>query len=123
LGPLVLGGKVLQHGQREGRRLAGAGLGDAENVTALQQRGNGARLDRRGHGVLGGVEGTQQRLGEAEIGKRYITHWENSPNGRSGLEWLLAHSPARRRRLFLLGDCLGMKRQSSGASRNREKPY
>ena len=38
--------------------------------------GNGARLDGRGHGVLGGFEGTQQRLGQAEIRKRNITHWK-----------------------------------------------
>ena len=85
LGALLGGGEVLQHGQREGRGLAGAGLGDAENVTALQQRRDGARLDRRGHGVLGGFEGTQQRLGQAEIRKRNITHWENSPYGRPSM--------------------------------------
>src|SRR6185437_1854263 len=69
-------GEMLQHGQRERRRLAGAGLGDAQHVTALQQQGNGAGLDGGRHGVLGGVEGTQQRLGEAEIRKRNITHWK-----------------------------------------------
>ena len=100
LGALVLRGEVLQHGQRERRRLAGAGLGDAQHVAALQQRGNGARLDRRGHGVLGGVEGTQQRLGEAEIRKRNITHWEIVLTTAKSLA-ALAHSSARRRRLFL----------------------
>ena len=87
--PRVLGlrtlaesGEVLQDGQREGGGLAGAGLGDAQHVAALQQRRDGARLDRRGHGVTGGIEGTQQRLGEAEIRKRNITHWNNSPFGR-----------------------------------------
>ena len=69
------GREVLQDGQRERRRLAGAGLGDAQNVAALQKRRNGALLDRRRHGVLGGLEGAQQRLGKAEIGKRNITHW------------------------------------------------
>ena len=68
--------EVLQHGQREGCGLAGAGLGDAQHVATLQQRRNGARLDRRGHGVVGGFEGTQQRLGQAEIRKRNITHWK-----------------------------------------------
>ena len=69
-------GELLQHGQRESRRLAGAGLGNAQDVAALQEGGNGARLDGRGHGVLGGFEGTQQRLGQAEIRKRNITHWK-----------------------------------------------
>ena len=72
---LAEAGEVLQHGQREGCGLAGAGLGDAQHVATLQQRRNGARLDGRGHGVLGGFEGTQQRLGQAEIRKRNITHW------------------------------------------------
>ena len=75
LGTLAESGEVLQDGQREGGGLAGAGLGDAQHVAALQQRRDGARLDRRGHGVTGGIEGTQQRLGEAEIRKRNITHW------------------------------------------------
>ena len=76
LGALPESGEVLQHGQREGCGLAGAGLGDAQHVAALQQRRNGARLDGRGHRVLGGFEGTQQRLGQAEIRKRNITHWK-----------------------------------------------
>ena len=42
-----------QHRQHEGRRLAGAGLGDAEHILALQGVRNGARLDRRRHGVAG----------------------------------------------------------------------
>ena len=119
LGAFAGSGEVLQHGQREGRRLAGAGLGDAQNVTALQQRRDGARLDRRGHGVAGGVQGTQQRLGQAEIRKRNITHWENSPyrparDGSSGF-WLTLRRGGGR--LFLLGDCLGMKRRHKGMGR------
>ena len=74
LGALAGSGKQLQDGQREGRRLAGAGLGDAQHVAALEQRRNGACLDRRGGGVLGSVQGTQQRLGQAEIRKRNFTH-------------------------------------------------
>ena len=99
LGALAEAGEVLQHGQREGGGLAGAGLGDAQHVAALQQRRDGARLDRRGLGVVGGFEGTQQRLGQAEIRKRNITHWKYSPYGRrpclSGtrMERLLARSP------------------------------
>ena len=42
--------QVLQDRQREGGGLAGAGLRDAEQVAAGQQRGDGAGLDRRGRG-------------------------------------------------------------------------
>jgi hypothetical protein len=77
LGAFLGGGEMLQQRQREGGRLAGAGLGDAQHVAALQQGRNGTRLDRRGGDVVGGVQGTQQRLGEAEIRKRNGTHWEN----------------------------------------------
>ena len=76
LGALVGCSKQLQDGQRESRRLAGAGLGNAEHVAALQQGRNGACLDRRRGGVLGSVQGTQQRLGQAEIRKRNFTHWK-----------------------------------------------
>jgi len=41
----------LQDGQREAGGLAGAGLGTAHQVAALQQQGNRLRLDRRG-GVI-----------------------------------------------------------------------
>ena len=68
---------MLQDGQREGRGLAGAGLGNAQHVTALQQQRDGAGLDRRGMGIVGRMQGTQQRLGQAEIRKRYITHFGN----------------------------------------------
>ena len=74
LGALLRLGKKLQHGQRERRRLAGAGLGDAQHVTALQQGGNRARLDGRRHGVVRGVQCTQQRLGQTEARKRNFTH-------------------------------------------------
>ena len=74
LGAFLVLEKVLQHGQRERRRLAGAGLGDAQNVTALQQGGNGARLDGRRHGVVRCIQRTQQRLGQTEVRKRNFTH-------------------------------------------------
>ena len=74
LGALLRLGKKLQHGQRERRRLAGAGLGDAQHVTALQQGGNRARLDGRRHGVIRCAQRAQQRLGQTEIRKRNFTH-------------------------------------------------
>jgi len=42
------GGKVLHHRQAEGERLAGAGLGDPDNVVALGCDRNGSRLDGSG---------------------------------------------------------------------------
>jgi len=45
-----------------------------EDVTALQQGGNRARLDRRRHGVVRCSQCTQQRLGQTEVRKRNFTH-------------------------------------------------
>jgi hypothetical protein len=59
----------MERRQRERCGLAGAGLGDAQEVTALQQRRNGLLLDRSGVRIALGVERAQERLGEAEIGK------------------------------------------------------
>jgi hypothetical protein len=58
--------QVLQHRQRKGGSLAGAGLGDAEQITAGEQMWNGSCLDWRWFNVSRLVEGTQQRLGKAE---------------------------------------------------------
>ena len=48
--PLVQG-QVLQDGQGEGGGLAGAGLGAADQVAALEQMGDGLGLDGSGDGV------------------------------------------------------------------------
>ena len=60
---------ALQQGQREGGGLAGAGLGGAHDVTALQHHGDGLGLDWR-HGLvthLGDRAG--QRGGQLQLGK------------------------------------------------------
>jgi hypothetical protein len=62
--------QALQKRQREGRRLAGSGLGDAQQVLALQEERDGGRLDRRRHGVALGLKGAQERLGQVKVGKR-----------------------------------------------------
>jgi hypothetical protein len=63
-------GQPVQDRQREGRRLAGPGLGDAAQVPAGHHLRDGLCLDgRRGLVALRG-ERPQDRLGEAEIGKR-----------------------------------------------------
>ena len=57
---------VLQYGQREGRRLSGASLGAAQDVTALQEGGNGHGLNGRRRVVADGVKRLDEGLGEAE---------------------------------------------------------
>ena len=53
----------MQDRQREGRRLAGAGLGDAQEVAAGEHAGNGLRLDGGWSCVALGVQRLQkQRL-------------------------------------------------------------
>ena len=69
MGGPPLGREPVQDRQREGRGLAGAGLGDAQQVAAGQDMGDRLRLDRRGRGVALGRERIEQRGGEAEIGK------------------------------------------------------
>ena len=58
--------QVLQHRQGERGGLAGAGLGDAEQIAAGEQVRNGNCLDRRWFEEALSVEGAQQRLGQAE---------------------------------------------------------
>ena len=68
-GAAARGGKVLKDRQREGRGLAGAGLGDAEQVMAGEQRRDGAGLDGGGGCEVLRRKGAQDRLGEAERGE------------------------------------------------------
>ena len=60
-----------EHGQDEGSGLAGAGLGDAENIAARQHVGDRLFLD----GGRGGVTGCRNRgedlIGKSEMGKRH----------------------------------------------------
>ena len=58
--------QVLQHRQGERGGLAGAGLGDAEQIAAGEQVRDGGCLDRRWFEEALSVEGAQQRLGQAE---------------------------------------------------------
>ena len=56
-----------QHRQREGRRLAGAGLGDAEHVAPREHVGDGLILDRGGSLVTGRRNGGENFFGQAEM--------------------------------------------------------
>jgi hypothetical protein len=60
---------LLQDRQREGRRLAGAGLRKAHDVLALQKRRDRALLDRRRCLVAERRQLAHQRLDESEVGK------------------------------------------------------
>ncbi|MCY1527078.1 hypothetical protein D9M68_621320 [compost metagenome] len=62
--------EAMQDGQREGRRLARAGLRGAHDVTAFHHDGDGLGLDRRGSGVAGFGDGLQQQGVQPEIGER-----------------------------------------------------
>ena len=55
--------------QRERRGLAGAGLGEAHDVAAREERGDGRGLDRRGRLVADVVERLEHRTLEAEVGE------------------------------------------------------
>ena len=64
-GPLV-GDEAVEDRQREGRRLAGAGLGDADQVASVHQDGNGLSLNRGRLGVAHLGQRGHERRGEAE---------------------------------------------------------
>jgi hypothetical protein len=69
------GAALFQHGdhrQGEGGGLAGAGLGDAEDVAAGQDVGDGLGLDGGRFGVAGRSHGSLNLGAEAEFGKRHV---------------------------------------------------
>jgi hypothetical protein len=57
----------VQDRQREGCGLAGAGLGDADDVTAGKCEGDGLSLDGRGREIILFLERTRDWIGKAEI--------------------------------------------------------
>ena len=68
------GAAGLQHGQHrqgEGRRLAGAGLGDAQHVAARENVGDGLGLDRRRLGISGACDGLLNFIAKSEFGERH----------------------------------------------------
>ena len=60
-----------EHRQHEARRLAGASLGDADQVAVHQHRRDRRRLDRGRIGVARLVDGAKQFVGEAEVGEAH----------------------------------------------------
>ena len=69
LGTKAARGKMVKDGQREGRRLAGAGLGDADEIAAGEHVWNGFDLDRRRGNIFFFDERLRNRRGEAETVK------------------------------------------------------
>jgi len=61
--------EAVDERERKGRRLAGAGLGAAEEVAAGEHVRDRLRLDRRGRGVALVGEGPQQGFRQAEVGE------------------------------------------------------
>ena len=61
-----VGPQAVEDGQREGRRLAGPGLGGGEDVAAGEDEGDGGCLDRRRGGVALFGDGLQQIGRQAE---------------------------------------------------------
>ena len=66
---LVLLRQHGQQGQRKCRRLAGAGLGHAQHIPAIQQIRDGLGLDRRGFFVPEGGYGLENGVGKTKRGK------------------------------------------------------
>ena len=64
---LTRGGKAVERGQHEGGGLAGAGLGDAEEIAAGQDRRDGLQLDRRRLRVILCCKRVEKGLREPEI--------------------------------------------------------
>ena len=62
---------LRQDRQRESRRLARTGLGDAQHVPAFKLRRDGLDLDRLGLGEAGGIGGLEQRAGNSEFGETF----------------------------------------------------
>ena len=64
--PAGLLGEPVQHGQGEGGRLAGAGLGDAEHITSVEDVGDGLGLNGGGGLVPEGGEGPHDGFAQSE---------------------------------------------------------
>ncbi len=63
------GSRPIQQGQTEGRRLAGAGLGLADQVAAQHQLGDGGLLDRGGFLETDGRQALEQFPAQPEDGE------------------------------------------------------
>src|SRR6185312_3972562 len=95
-----------QHGQDESGGLAGAGLGDAENVSPGEYVRDGLFLDRGGGLVAGRFNGAEHLVGKAEMGEGHITSSRGRPSeGPAPDDW-----PAPTSKALL---CAGERAESS----------
>ena len=69
LGAFPVAGDLVKDRQRESRGLAGAGLGDADDIASRHCRRNGLGLDRGGGDIALVSERARDRQSEAEFGK------------------------------------------------------
>ena len=67
--PLFFVEETIEDRQGKSGGFAGAGLGDAQQIAALEQGRNRLRLDRRWIYIALLLEGAKQYLGKAEVGK------------------------------------------------------
>ena len=79
--------QAVQDGEGKGGGLAGAGLGDADHVTASEREGNGLSLDGGGREVVLFFEGTRDGIGEAEILKGGQKRVLSIKKGRRPAPW------------------------------------
>ena len=59
--------QAVERGQREGRGLAGAGLGGGDEVAPFERERDGLLLDGRGRFVAQARDGLQSLVGQAEF--------------------------------------------------------
>jgi hypothetical protein len=78
-GPRAASLEHRDHRQRESRGLAGAGLRNTEHVTPGEHVRNGFGLNRSWGGVTGGLNGGQNFVGQAELGKGHKTSERRRP--------------------------------------------
>ena len=90
----------MQDRKRKSSGLAGAGLGDADDVTAGESERNGLSLDGGGGEVVFLGEGTGDGIGEAEIRK----------GGQKLGSFIMKQPAASRQRSGLRADDLGNTR-------------
>ena len=85
--------ELREQRQREGGGLAGAGVGEAEDVLAGQGDRNRHRLDGRGTFEAKGLDGGEKLGGQAEFGERRCFHNEISGGSRTGDPGSHTHTP------------------------------
>jgi hypothetical protein len=109
--------QVMQDRQHEGGGLAGAGLGDAEDVAPLKLRADRLRLDRGRGGEFGALQRRCQRGGEAEIRERSSRIRDRSQKNilSAGSRFLAGNRGSVTSQAHLAGTGLGATGRAFGA--------